>query len=48
VELFVHGISKPDEVLMNKVAWKQWVHEDGVLYFPKFVWKGNEVMIEMK
>jgi oligosaccharide 4-alpha-D-glucosyltransferase len=48
VELFIYGIAKPDEVLMNKAAWKQWLHEDGVLYFPKFVWKGNEVLIEMK
>jgi len=49
IELYVYGITKPTSVLMNKVEWKQWmVHEDGVIHFPKFTWKGNEVIIEMK
>lgn len=49
VELVVYGISKPNEVLLNKAPWTKWmVHDDGSIHFPKFVWKGNEVMVELK
>jgi oligosaccharide 4-alpha-D-glucosyltransferase len=48
VELIVYGIKKPNTVLMNKVPWKQWFHEDGFMYFPWFEWKGDKVMIEMR
>ncbi len=49
MELFVHGISAPNDVLINKAVWKKWmIHDDGSIHVPKFEWKGAEVTVEIK
>jgi len=47
-ELFVYGIFKPQEVVLNQKKIKWMLHDDGVLHIPSFPWNGSSTIIQIK
>ncbi len=49
VELFVHGIDKPQGVTIDGVRLEKWMMMEGrTLHIPRFVWKGGEKKVQVK
>lgn len=49
MELFVYGMNKPRQVLVDKIPYaKRIIHDDGTIHFSELTWGGAKKMIQLK
>lgn len=48
IELFVHGFKQPARVLVNNIAFKDWMIHDNTLHIPSYMWQGSNSVIKIQ